>query len=270
MKLYSIGEVSKLNNISIKALRHYDKIGLLKPAHIDANSGYRYYTHEQFIVIDKIKKFKYWDIPLSELKELIYRDDDATLESFFKKQKAFLDSEAKRIEESKNMLNKLREHFLYFNIVKMNTNVYVRHIHERHYILSPTPENADVEEIDIAFRKLLASPDYCDQAIINPYGYILDPEAFLQGKVDYDHIFVSIDKSPKQDAPHHFVAPEGIYVCYSSKILAEQPTVKPLIEYLAINQLEPKLILAEEYISHKITDYKECPYEIQILCENKQ
>ena len=269
MKLYSIGEVSKLNNISIKALRHYDKIGLLEPAHIDQNSGYRYYTHAQFIIIDKIKKFKYWDIPLSELKELIYSDDTTTLESFFEKQKVFLDSEAKRIEESKKMLDKLREHFLYFNIVKMNTNVYVRHIHERHYILSPTPENADVEETDIAFRKLLASPDYCNITIINPYGYLLDSESFLKEKINYHHSFVSIDKPPKTNAPHHFVAPNGIYVCYSSKILSTPSSIKPLIDYLEQNNLKPKLILAEEFIPYTIINYMECPYEIQILCDRK-
>lgn len=50
-KYFSIGETAKINNISIQALRHYDKIGILKPAYIDLNTNYRYYTINQFIYI---------------------------------------------------------------------------------------------------------------------------------------------------------------------------------------------------------------------------
>ncbi|MFD1176457.1 MerR family DNA-binding transcriptional regulator [Paenibacillus puldeungensis] len=40
---FSIGETAKINNVSIQALRHYDKIGLLTPAFVNEESGYRYY-----------------------------------------------------------------------------------------------------------------------------------------------------------------------------------------------------------------------------------
>ena len=40
-ELYSIGETAKLNHVSVKSLRHYDEIGLLKPRHIDPDTGYR-------------------------------------------------------------------------------------------------------------------------------------------------------------------------------------------------------------------------------------
>ena len=39
-----IGQFSKLARVSIKALRYYDRIGLLKPAMIDTSTSYRYYT----------------------------------------------------------------------------------------------------------------------------------------------------------------------------------------------------------------------------------
>lgn len=43
--MYSIGELSKNTNISIRTLRYYDEIGLLKPAKV-ADSGYRYYSNQ--------------------------------------------------------------------------------------------------------------------------------------------------------------------------------------------------------------------------------
>jgi DNA-binding transcriptional MerR regulator len=45
--MFSIGEFSKLTRVTVKMLRHYDEIALLKPAATDARSGYRYYTVDQ-------------------------------------------------------------------------------------------------------------------------------------------------------------------------------------------------------------------------------
>ena len=42
-----IGRFSNACRLSIKALRHYDDVDLLKPAFIDPNNGYRYYSVEQ-------------------------------------------------------------------------------------------------------------------------------------------------------------------------------------------------------------------------------
>ena len=50
----TIGEFSKINNISAKALRHYEKIGLLIPFERDNLSGYRYYVVEQIEQMSRI------------------------------------------------------------------------------------------------------------------------------------------------------------------------------------------------------------------------
>ncbi|WP_395548431.1 MULTISPECIES: MerR family transcriptional regulator [unclassified Lacrimispora] len=69
--LFTIGELSKLYNIPIKTLRYYDEIGLLNPAKVDADSNYRYYTVEQFILVDLIKNSKIMGMSLAEIKELV-------------------------------------------------------------------------------------------------------------------------------------------------------------------------------------------------------
>ena len=50
----SIGKVSKLKNVSIKSLRYYDQIGILKPAFVNTETNYRYYTNEQLYLLDAI------------------------------------------------------------------------------------------------------------------------------------------------------------------------------------------------------------------------
>lgn len=53
-----IGEFSKLTKTTVKTLRYYDKVGLLKPAFVDEATGYRYYTEEQLETMQQIHSYK--------------------------------------------------------------------------------------------------------------------------------------------------------------------------------------------------------------------
>lgn len=67
--MLKIGEFSELSSISINMLRHYDKIGLLIPEHVDQVSGYRYYDKEQLVQSNRIVALKAMGFGLGEIKE---------------------------------------------------------------------------------------------------------------------------------------------------------------------------------------------------------
>lgn len=69
--MYKIGLFSKINKITVKALRHYDEIGLLKPAYIDVESGYRFYSSEQLPDIHKIMSLRQMGFSLDEIGAII-------------------------------------------------------------------------------------------------------------------------------------------------------------------------------------------------------
>lgn len=69
--MLKIGDFSKIARISIRMLRHYDQIGLLKPYVIDEESGYRLYSVDQLPLINKIVFLKDIGFSLNEVKELI-------------------------------------------------------------------------------------------------------------------------------------------------------------------------------------------------------
>jgi two-component system chemotaxis response regulator CheY len=75
MEYYSIGKLSKLAHISTDTLRHYDTIGLLKPAHVDRDSGYRYYTLDHAVILARIMEFKEFGFSLNEIKEILDERD---------------------------------------------------------------------------------------------------------------------------------------------------------------------------------------------------
>lgn len=70
----SIGKVSKLKNVSIKSLRYYDKIGILKPAFVNTETNYRYYTEEQLYLLDAVTLCIKLGIPLKDLNHYVEND----------------------------------------------------------------------------------------------------------------------------------------------------------------------------------------------------
>lgn len=72
--MLKIGEFSKIGQVSIKTLRYYDQVGLLKPAHIDRFNGYRYYTLSQLVRLNHIMALKDLDFTLDQIRELLNLD----------------------------------------------------------------------------------------------------------------------------------------------------------------------------------------------------
>lgn len=70
----SIGKVSRLKNVSIKSLRYYDRIGILKPAFVNTDTNYRYYTEEQLYLLDAITLCIKLGIPLKDLNRYVEND----------------------------------------------------------------------------------------------------------------------------------------------------------------------------------------------------
>lgn len=69
--MYSIGLFSKMNRITTKTLRHYDDIGLLRPAHVDDLTGYRYYSSEQLVRLNQIIALKQMGVSLSDIAKML-------------------------------------------------------------------------------------------------------------------------------------------------------------------------------------------------------
>jgi DNA-binding transcriptional MerR regulator len=67
-KMLKISEFSKLSHLTIKALRFYEREGLLKPASVDEWNNYRFYETSQLETAAKIKSFRQLDLSVDEIK----------------------------------------------------------------------------------------------------------------------------------------------------------------------------------------------------------
>ncbi len=69
-----IGDFSKLCRVSVKTLRFYDELGLLKPSEVDPFSGYRYYEVDQLLRLNRILALKDLGFSLEEIRQLLAGD----------------------------------------------------------------------------------------------------------------------------------------------------------------------------------------------------
>ena len=74
--MLKIGDFSKLSRVSVRMLRHYDDIGLLKPAETDAFTGYRYYREDQLPVMGRITALKDMGFALADIVRILEIYDD--------------------------------------------------------------------------------------------------------------------------------------------------------------------------------------------------
>lgn len=71
----SIGDFSRMTFVSVKALRHYDEVGLLAPAWVDPRSGYRHYSVAQVPVAQAIRRLRDLGMPLEGIGTVVHASD---------------------------------------------------------------------------------------------------------------------------------------------------------------------------------------------------
>jgi DNA-binding transcriptional MerR regulator len=73
--LLSIGVFARRSRLSMKALRLYDRLGLLAPAEVDESSGYRRYRESQLAAARLVVQLRRLDMPLAEVAEVVAAPD---------------------------------------------------------------------------------------------------------------------------------------------------------------------------------------------------
>jgi effector-binding domain-containing protein len=76
--LLPIGRFSEICRLSIPALRHYDELGLLQPAAVDQDTGYRYYSLAQADDAERIRTMRFLEMPLPEIRTVLAGDPERT------------------------------------------------------------------------------------------------------------------------------------------------------------------------------------------------
>lgn len=94
--MYQIGQFSQMSKTTIKTLRYYDEIGLLKPEQVDDFTGYRFYSTQQLLKLHYIQAFKQIGLSINEIKVIMSGQSEMDI---LKKHKGELNAEMERITD---------------------------------------------------------------------------------------------------------------------------------------------------------------------------
>jgi predicted transcriptional regulator YdeE len=112
--MLKIGEFSKLAQVSVKTLRYYHQLGLLKPAWTDRFNGYRYYSLDQLAVLNRILALKELGFSLEQTHTILQEDlSAAELRGMIRLKQAELEQhiqqEQARLKQIENRLRQITQ-----------------------------------------------------------------------------------------------------------------------------------------------------------------
>lgn len=101
--MLKIGDFSRLSRVSVRMLRYYDEMNIIKPVKVDKFTGYRYYSEDQLLTMGKINTLKDMGFGVTAIGEMIKIDNSPQeIKRMFEIQKAQL------MEESEILSNRIR------------------------------------------------------------------------------------------------------------------------------------------------------------------
>jgi DNA-binding transcriptional MerR regulator len=103
-RLLGVGAFARRSGLTAKAVRHYDRIGLLRPDLVD-DAGYRWYLPAQVAVARRIATLRAVDVPLDEVRRCLA--DDATVPDVLVTQRRRLDARLARVQRQLHALDHL-------------------------------------------------------------------------------------------------------------------------------------------------------------------
>lgn len=147
--MLSIGEFSKICEVSTKTLRYYDEIGLIHPDQINPENGYRYYSIHQLKKMLYINRLKSYHFSLEEIKEVLDGEADTSEE----KLRFALNRKRREIQEKLDT---------YENTLKqMNQDILIleQGIHLMSYLDRIEVELVETGPMNILYMRLMMSSD---------------------------------------------------------------------------------------------------------------
>ncbi len=145
---FSVGEAAKMVNMTSETLRHYDRIGLVKPSKKNELTNYRYYTEQDIVRLNTVHALQQMDMTLQKIKEVLEYDDLRKIVDFLKQVEKSADEKILSLKYSKSKIRLARE--TYENKLRIQpyiNDVTIQHFPKRVIMLSDTLEQPTLDTL---------------------------------------------------------------------------------------------------------------------------
>lgn len=229
-----IGDFAKYNQISVQALRHYEKIDLIHPIAVDPFTNYRFYHIKQSAVIDNIQFFQQLNFSLAEIKHMMNDSKNpAMLNELIEHKKTELRHELTRLDQQLKEIAAFQEGAFIYQAKKECNRIELMEFPTRWILTHPTVQNIyqmSEEEYEFSLREFKLKRKHLHQ--FNRVGSLMSHHSFIQGTFQSKEFFMFSDKKTTQTR----ALPKGTYAtfyCHSFQEEIEQlPRFKASLETL--------------------------------------
>lgn len=218
-KFLSIGEVSKYTRVGVDSLLYYERIKLLKPAFVDPDSSYRYYSFDQIYLVEIIRQCVDLDIPLKELTRFI--DESGTFDYFglLEYGRKIAQSKLESLQKSLKFIGEFQKRIAHNEKHRQGGKIYAKEIPRKYFYVTPCKNsfrNSQPFEVVKSSLDLYHFKDNYDNLL---YSYLLE-YGFLclhsPSKTEY-FMFVELPEHVAATVPKNIMEiPAGVYFCAQS------------------------------------------------------
>ena len=147
-KYISIGEAAKAAHPTTETLRHYDRIGLVKPSRKDEWTNYRYYTEQDIVRLNTVRALQLMDLPLREIGKVLEYDDLGKIVDFLAQAEKKADEKIAALEYSKSKIRLAKADYESKLRARKNpAGTFIREMPERVILLSDSLEAPTVDNL---------------------------------------------------------------------------------------------------------------------------
>ncbi|PHV69690.1 transcriptional regulator [Sporanaerobium hydrogeniformans] len=136
------GEFAQIAGVTKHTLFHYDQIGLFSPE-IVLENNYRYYSIQQFEVLEVILLLKELKMPLKEIKKYLDHKNVNTLLEIFEKQEKEITNKLERLKRTERWINQKKEQLAYAQGIEPNV-IAIKWLPKRYYLKGQVESSDDL------------------------------------------------------------------------------------------------------------------------------
>lgn len=255
-KFFSIGKVASLAKITTETLRHYDRIGLVKPSKTDKWTKYRYYTEQDTIRLNVVVALRNMGISLKNIKTMLDANDIQRLVGEFDKALRQADDKIRQLQEAKKRISHVKKYYE----SKRNEvpgGIAIKDFPPRTLLLSDKSISPTIEDLHDYHRHFYAQVDTRRKPL-----FAFEDVAGIYEKDDEQKMFAVC---LRHDGGKELLPlPQGKYLCAECTDKTYKSVLSTLID-VAKNKYKIEVPYVIRMI--KLTGILQWKYEIQILIE---
>jgi len=262
--LMSIGELSKQTGVHIKSLRYYDHLGILQPAYVDPNSGYRYYDLHQIPVVEAIQLCIDLDIPLKNFTDYyVEQSQQFHYAKLIDHGTALAKKKIQIIQERLSRLEQIQAEIQRGELVMQSSHAVRCRVPAIDAWLEPCSGDYTNFSTSTQLHQIMRQVDKSGMKV----GYYAGSLLRCQGNRQELFFFIEVEIPAEMDGPSEniFHIPAGEYLCIKRQESSIMDAANLFPEQFA---LDYEKIVIESELSLMDYDYVTPPLELRCLLPN--